>query len=152
MISAIVKNAFTRTFTKVVPKKPVVYVNKKVRVGDFIEQVMSHKTIQSATDWRTVRNEALEASEHITEKNVDLLTMDYCLENSNYSLGKSYLEFLRENELKPNLATTGKFLRLFYYAKLNSEIGNEEDEGILSMYKNQKCNLVYTDLFLDIRI
>lgn len=133
MISAFIKHTLTRTFAQNIPKKKPVHQQSKVLVSDIIGQIISNKTIQSPADWSTVRNEMLNSSEYVSEKNIDLLTLNHCLKVCDYSLGKKYLEFLQQNDLEANLATTGRFLRLFYYAKLNNKISDKDEEDILSM-------------------
>lgn len=106
----------------------------QVRVSDLIAEVMRDKKFENSKDWKAVRDEVLKTSVHITENNVDVFTMDYFLNSSDYSLGKSYFDFLKENNLKPNLATVGKYLRLFYSAKKDSSISSNEEDYILHMY------------------
>lgn len=132
MFSAIVRRTIIRTFAKAVPKKTPAYVNRKVIASD-ITQLLKEKPVASATDWKNIRNEVLKKSDYVTEKNVDLLTMECCLSICDYSLGKSYLDFMQQIGIPPNLAVIGKFLRLFYYSKLNSEISKEEEDTVLNM-------------------
>lgn len=116
-----------------VRKRIAPQVHQRIRVGDLIDTVVRDTKFENAKDWNVIRDQILNASEHVSRNNVDMLTMDYFLKARNYSLGKSYFDFLRQSSFKPNLATTGKYLRLFYFAKKDERISNDEETEILSM-------------------
>lgn len=135
MFSAIVRHNVIRRFVKNVSKKPPPqYTQRKTQVSDLITQMMANnKTIETTTDWSAIRDKMLTINNHITQTNVDLLTMNHCLKINDYWLGKSYLEFLQKNGYNTNLATIGKFLRLFYYSNLNSDVSESEEDSIIAM-------------------
>lgn len=108
------------------------YKNIKIAASDIISNTLNSQEIKQVQDWKTVREQMVKADGPLTESNVDLLTMEHCFNTSNYSLGKSYYTFLLKNGLKPNLATIGKYLRLFYYAQ--KDINFEDEDEILAMY------------------
>lgn len=138
MFAAAIRNILKRSIHNKTLRKRFPHAQPKITVKDLIAETLKDKSFKTVSDWHTVRNEIIQTNDHITENNVDFLMIDYCLSTHDFSLGKSYFEFLKQNNLKPNLATVGKYLRLIYYAKKDSGISSDEEEEIQSMYVRVK--------------
>ena len=70
--------------------------------------------------------------------------------NFRTDLAKQYLQFLTQNNMKPNLATMGKYLRLLYNNNIEHKISTQDEEEILHIYEEiRKNNPVLDSLTLD---
>lgn len=105
---------------------------------DILSSILPDKS--NAVDWQKIRKQVLEIGKPFTPVNMDYVIMSYCNVNNDLSLGKSYLNFLQSNNIDPNLATLGQYLKLYYGVnKFNtSNLNNDDEKCILSLYKNIK--------------
>nr|CAH7762887.1 unnamed protein product [Callosobruchus chinensis] len=106
---------------------------------------MDNSTVKSLNDWKTVRNSILEHtynSGKYTTNNIDAIILNYCANKKDCNLGTSYLNFLKRENIKPNLATIGKYLKLLYTInadmvfKKGKKLPLIEEELILRYYED----------------
>lgn len=83
--------------------------------------------------WQKIRNDALCNSRMINEVNVDSIILGNCLSNANLNLGKSYINFLKNDGKKINYATWGKLLKLYHAAGTKSPLNPADIEDINRM-------------------
>lgn len=112
--------------------------NPILKPREILSSILPDKS--GAPDWQKIRKQVLEIGKPFTPVNMDYVIMSYCCLKNDLSLGKSYINFLQKNDINPNLATLGQYLRLYYAVnKFNSSNLNNDDENyILSLYENIK--------------
>lgn len=80
----------------------------------------------ASSEWAELRSGLIATDTFINEINVDATILGRCLTAAQLEVGKSYLDFLRDQQIKPNLATVGKLLRLYY---ANEKTLTDEDKA-----------------------
>ncbi|KAJ8929374.1 hypothetical protein NQ314_017955 [Rhamnusium bicolor] len=135
--------AFNRgkVYMKSMPRIAVnlsLYLNRRVNNvkekvnNDLILNTMENSQISSINDWINVRKAILEHEYNrgqYSKHNIDAMILGYCVNNKKYDLGSSYLDFLSQENIRPNLATLGRYLKLLYTK--NQEICLESAETVL---------------------
>uniref|UniRef100_A0A0A1XG55 Mitochondrial ribonuclease P catalytic subunit n=1 Tax=Zeugodacus cucurbitae TaxID=28588 RepID=A0A0A1XG55_ZEUCU len=102
---------------------------------DLFEQ----RTELSDSEWQELRNNLISKYKHISYSNVDAIILGLCGGTDQLSLAKSYVHYLRECGLEPNLASFGRLLRI-YNSTYHKRGGNdtsltpEEKQDILDIY------------------
>lgn len=100
---------------------------------EVFDKVMNNMLPKSVDEWSDIRKAVLNKGKLFTPQSVDFLTMAFCLTADNYALGKSYLQFLEASNIKPNLATIGRFFCLFYASNKGKNVSVEDEERILKL-------------------
>lgn len=83
--------------------------------------------------WQKIRKDALFNSRMINEVNVDSIILGNCLSVASLSLGKSYINFLKNDGKRINYATWGKLLKLYHAAGTKSPLNSTDIEDINGM-------------------
>lgn len=113
------------------------------RHADLVNTVIESSRINVLNDWKYVRSKILEHEFNrgqYTQHNIDAIILGYCACIKNCDLGTSYLNFLNKENIKPNLATLGKYLKLLYSINENTrfvqgkKLPKIEEELILRYY------------------
>lgn len=84
---------------------------------DIIQLTIENAKLTSLNDWTNVKKAILEHEFNrgrFTTHNIDAVIMGHCINSKRLDLGVSYIDFLSQENIKPNLATVGKFLQLIY--------------------------------------
>lgn len=127
------------------------YVNR-----DVILSTIENSQINSVNDWTNVRKAILEHELNrgqYTNHNIDAVIVRHCLKTKQYDLGTSYINFLSQQKVKPNLATIGKFLKLIYLRNYESclESGKtckvSEEKLIVKYYEDIQKDYPVLDSF-----
>ncbi|VEN35039.1 unnamed protein product [Callosobruchus maculatus] len=123
---------------------------------DVVRAVMDNSTVKSLNDWKNVRNSILEHSYNsgkYTKNNIDALIINYCANKKDCDLGTSYLNFLKKENIEPNLATIGKYLKLLYTInadmvfKEGKKLPVIEEELILRYYEDLRRDYPVLDSY-----
>lgn len=110
--------------------------------ADFVKNILENKIISSNKEWKTIRQDILQGEGNrgqLSEMNIDSLILNYCISN-NLNLGFSYIDFMNDENIKQNIATTSKFLHLIYlrnefYLKKNIKCPQNIEKLIMDNYK-----------------
>jgi len=108
---------------------------KSIKVN-IVPTVMSSREIETAEDWKNVRDDLFKSGKQITSLTIDSIILSYCIGAQNYDLGYSYMEFLKTENIKPGLAAVGKYLKLFYLRNCDRVLKESDENYILDMYKD----------------
>ncbi|CAH1971845.1 unnamed protein product [Acanthoscelides obtectus] len=125
-------------------------------IVDVIGTVMDNTKVHSLNDWKIVRNTILEHEFNrgqYTNNNIDSKILGYCALKKDCDRGTSYLNFLKSEDIKPNLATIGKYLKLLY--AINADIvfiqgktlPKIEEELILRYYEDLRRDYPILDSY-----
>ncbi|XP_018562379.1 mitochondrial ribonuclease P catalytic subunit [Anoplophora glabripennis] len=90
---------------------------------DVILQAFESVQINSVKDWTNVRKAILEHELNrgqYSNNTIDAMILGHCVKTRQFDLGASYITFLNQEKIKPNLATVGKYLRLIYLKNQDS--------------------------------
>lgn len=87
----------------------------------------------AAAEWAELRSALMATDTFITEVNVDATILGRCVPGAQLAVGKSYVAYLRERGIEPNLATVGKLLRLYHVSE--AALTEADKEEIVNMYK-----------------
>lgn len=82
----------------------------------MVQNVLDATNISCNNDWKKIRQSILEHQDnkgHCSLNNIDASILNYCLNNNTYQ-GLSYIDYLKTENIKKNLATVGKYLQLMY--------------------------------------
>lgn len=99
---------------------------------DLINTRLAENRPLSSAEWLELRTGLIATNRPISEINVDATILGRCVPDAQLEVGKSYFNFLHENGIKPNLATTGKLLRLYYASQNN--LTEADKDSIVKMY------------------
>nr|CAI5838402.1 unnamed protein product [Callosobruchus analis] len=151
--STINKKCFRLSFIQqrglIKPRKTREYIN-------IVNTVMENSTVKSLNDWKNVRNSILEHMYNFgkyTKDNIDAVILNYCANKKDCNLGTSYLNFLKKENIKPNLATIGKYLKLLHTInadmvfKDGKKLPKIEEELILRYYEDLRRDYPVLDSF-----
>lgn len=73
-------------------------------------------------EWTEIRSNLLKTTRSgITDYNIDAIILGQCMPNGQINVAKSYMSFLRSTNRNANLATIGRYLKLFYLAGIKGE-------------------------------
>lgn len=93
---------FTRNYAKVVPKKVYSALNDAlIDRSDVI-------------NWGDIRNEMLKDFYSVNTTNIDALIISKCFNGARLDIAKSYIDYLKSNNMTVSDAFAIKFIRLFY--------------------------------------
>lgn len=101
------------------------------------------RTLEAKTNWKEIREDLLNQSKNITSVNIDAMTLHYCISHKYFNAAFDYINHLKEENIKLNLATLGKYFRLFYELHCEGNLTQEQKQFIWSTYKDlQKLHKV----------
>lgn len=87
----------------------------------------------TVTEWREVRTEILATDRQFNEVNIDATILGHCLPLGQLAVAKSYIAFLKEIDVEPNVATLGRLLRLYSISASKGAIDNQDRQDIINM-------------------
>lgn len=108
---------------------------RNAATSNLLWDIIKENKIDSPTNWKKVRSEVLKTSGpkgQITPINIDALTVGICTSKHEFDLAFSYLNFLRKEGIKLNLATIGKYFKLLYIKGIDG-LSREDEDRILSL-------------------
>lgn len=109
-------------------------ISKPLTKSDEVfSEFIAENSIKAKSDWKRIREELMKNSRQITPLNIDSMAINYCLTKKLYKEAVSYMDFINEENIKPNLATIGKYFRLFYYLYLENLLTKQQEDMILSL-------------------
>lgn len=91
-------------------------LRRKQFASELVNSILENNTFSSNIDWKRIREQILQHVENkgqLSADNIDSIILNYCILH-NTDLGFSYIDFMKKENLKLNLATTGKYLHLIY--------------------------------------
>ncbi|KAJ8909368.1 hypothetical protein NQ315_004991, partial [Exocentrus adspersus] len=83
-----------------------------------IGTILENAQVNSARDWSNIRKSILDHEINrgqFTTNNIDAMILGHCTKIKRYDLGASYVSFLNQEDVKLNIATIGKYLKLIYF-------------------------------------
>lgn len=80
--------------------------------------------------WTNLRKEIMESKTQ--SKSPDVPIIQFCLASKNLNLGKSYVKYLKENEIDLGTALVGKYFQLLYHNQ--HSIAETDENEILALY------------------
>lgn len=101
--------------------------------ADVLPSIISDRKIATVEDWKAIRDELFKSGKPITSVNIDTLILNFCIREANYTLAYSYFDFLKKEQLKPNLATIGKYFKIFYLTNYNKVVDENEELNIINL-------------------
>lgn len=118
-------------------------MEKKKNFNDWVKNVLENSTISSSNDWKVLRQQISQQESNRGEyslDNIDTSILNYCL-TTNTNLGLSYIDFMTTENIKKNLATIGKHLKLVYLKNKNyllegKKCPDSQEKVILKSYNN----------------
>lgn len=99
-----------------------------------ISQLILSNTNNSPQKYRLLRENVLNSGKQITVKSVDSIILKVYIADGQYEQAKSYIHFMKSENIKLNLATIGKCFKLHHNMFSNQLCTHEDEQGILSMY------------------
>lgn len=93
-------------------------------------KILGNEIIKANVDWKEVRQKLVDGVSFINDKNVDAIALQFMLGEKNLEVARSYMKFL-DNEV--NLATLGKYFKLFYVVRDGKKLDKTDEEHILSL-------------------
>ncbi|CAH1163414.1 unnamed protein product [Phaedon cochleariae] len=130
------------------------FTNREKLIHSLIENAVDRsKIINSRREWGNVRQTILNHEQnrkHYTMDNIDALILGFCTTRKEYELGFSYLQFLKDENIKPNLATIGKYFKLLYHCNekyyfIEKKKNPEDEEYILKCYQDLRSDYPILD-------
>lgn len=110
------------------------YESIKKRVQETVlPSVLLNPEPKTTDDWDDVRNKLLEAANIITPTSIDAMVLNFLMSIERFHLCCKYVDYLRKNQGKLNLSTTGKYLKLLYIMNQNEVIKGELAKEVVSM-------------------
>lgn len=80
----------------------------------IFNEILQKNQPLSLEEWQKLRLNILSSERSISPINIDATIIGYCVPNGHLDLAQSYFHFLKQSNIQPNLATLGKYLKLFY--------------------------------------
>lgn len=116
------QNASNSTF-----KRPKPIPDSVVNDDTHVKSRLAENRPLSSKEWTEIRSGIIAKDSFINEVNVDATILARCLPAAQLEVGKSYVGFLRDQGIEPNLATVGKLLRLYHASeKALTEVDKED--------------------------
>lgn len=95
--------------------------------------VLLNSEPKTTEDWNNARNKLLEAANIITPTSIDTMVLNFLMGVKRFDLGCEYIDYLRKNQVKLNLSTTGKYLKLLYIINQNDIMDSKLAKEVVSM-------------------
>lgn len=125
-----VRHSFLQSASSSVHRRP-----KVVPVSTNHDSILKGRLTENrpllTQEWSEIRSELIATDAFINEVNVDATILGRCLPAAQLEVGKSYLHFLRDIGIEPNLATVGKLLRLYHASE--KVLTDEDQADIIKM-------------------
>lgn len=112
-------------------------MNEASRFVSVQEELLSREiknfNLQTIPKWDKLKVDALKEGYSITNVNIDAKIISMCIAHKNLEAAKSFMQHLYEKNQIPNIATLGKFLRLFYVCHEEKGLGKKDEKNVLNM-------------------
>lgn len=128
----ITKSIRSNYVTKVVKRAEISSIQDRSDISRFILK----NTGTSTKHWKELREKLFAMSVNITNKNIDTFIIGSYTTENRYVEAKSYIDYLKEEKIKLNLATIGRCFKLHYLMYLEGLSTQKDEENILQMYLN----------------
>ncbi|KAK9723298.1 Protein-only RNase P [Popillia japonica] len=126
----ITKSIRSNYVTKVVKRAEISSIQDRSDISRFILK----NTGTSTKHWKELREKLFAMSVNITNKNIDTFIIGSYTTENRYVEAKSYIDYLKEEKIKLNLATIGRCFKLHYLMYLEGLSTQKDEENILQMY------------------
>lgn len=88
----------------------------------------------TSAEWHKIRTDILTNERQITEINIDATILGQCIPDGQLMVAKSYVHYLREIGVEPNVASLGRLLRLYHIAGGGGvRLDDEDQKDIIRM-------------------
>ncbi|KAI4464033.1 hypothetical protein MML48_4g00005905 [Holotrichia oblita] len=132
ILNATTKSIRNNYATKVVKRAEVSSIQDKNDVSRLI--LKSRGT--SAQHWKELREKLFASPANITNKNIDTFIIGSYTTENRYADAKSYIDYLKNEKIKLNLATIGRCFKLHYLMHLEGLSTKIDEDNIIEMYEN----------------
>lgn len=109
----------------------VIHTTPDIEIFNYL----NNRNLGPETNWKDVREDILKESRNITPINIDAMMLNYYTTKKMYDVAFKYLNYLKEDNIKLNLATIGKYFKLFYELYREGKLTQEQKEVIWYKYK-----------------
>lgn len=129
--------------TSFLGSKHLALLARKPFVVELVQNVLDRSNVSCNKDWKKIRQSILEHQDNkgqCSVDNIDALILNYCL-NKNTDWGLSYIDYLKTENMKKNLATVGKYLQLMYlknekFLMEGEKCSSNDVKNIIDCYEN----------------
>lgn len=116
-------------------------LRRKQLASDLVKSILENNKFSSNNDWKPIREQILQHEENrgrLSADNIDAVILNYCILH-NTDIGFSYIDYMKKENMKQNLATIGKYLHLIYlknekYLLEGQKCPDSEQKHILECY------------------
>lgn len=113
--------------------KRAIKLNLHTNHVELLRTKLAENRPLSVPEWRSLRSEILANDRHFSEVNIDATILGHCMPLGQLSVAKSYVDFLKEIGIEPNVATLGRLLRLYSISAANGAIDDQDRQEIIDM-------------------
>lgn len=100
---------------------------------EILSKVIKNFNPQTVPRWDSLKLDTLDKGRAITNINFDAKIMGLCITHKNLDAAKSFVSYIYDKNEKPNVATLGKFMRLYHVCKSEERVSSKEEKVILNM-------------------
>ncbi|XP_050502512.1 mitochondrial ribonuclease P catalytic subunit [Diabrotica virgifera virgifera] len=134
--------------------KKTILVQQKQKSHNIVADIIEENKITNSQDWKKIRDTLLGIKNntgHYSKNNIDAVILEYCIKKNKHELGTNYINFLKEENIKPNLGFIGKYFKFLY--NINKDICHKEgkkcpkdqEEIVLKMYNDLRIEYPLLD-------
>lgn len=124
---------FGSNFRSVGNFKRAIKLNLQTNHVGLLRAKLDENRPLSIAEWQSLRSEILTSDRQFNEVNIDATVLGFCIPLGQLTVAKSYIAFLKEIGIEPNVATTGRLLRLYGISAANGVIDDQDRQDIINM-------------------
>lgn len=129
----LVSTIYNTQFRSVGNFKPAIKLHLQTNHVGLLRAKLDENRPLSVDEWRSLRSEILASDRQFTEINIDATILGHCMPLGQLTVAKSYVAFLKEIGVEPNVATLGRLLRLYSISASNGVIDDQDRQDIINM-------------------
>ncbi|XP_022913481.1 mitochondrial ribonuclease P catalytic subunit [Onthophagus taurus] len=133
------RKCFNKLSTKIIRNfhaKPKRFERDFPPAKNILAETINGNKINKTSDWKIIRNQLLENKIVYNEKSIDSILLNHCIATKKYDYAKKYIEFLHEENIKMNLGSLGKYLKMYYSMYYDGLMHEKDEEKILQIYED----------------
>lgn len=129
----LISTIYNAQFRSVGSFKRAIKINLQTNHVGLLRTKLDENRPLTVAEWRVLRSDILATDRQISEVNIDATIIGHCMPLGQLTVAKSYVAFLKEIGVEPNLAVLGKLLRLYSISAGNGVIDDQDRKDILNM-------------------
>lgn len=129
----LVSTIYNTQFRSVGNFKRAIKINLQTNHVGLLRAKLDENRPLSVAEWRVLRSEILATDRQFSEVNIDATIIGHCIPLGQITVAKSYVAFLKDIGVEPNIATLGRLLRLYSISAANGIIDDQDRQDIIKM-------------------